>query len=97
MRHGSDGRRALLATGDPRAIAAFAAVVWLRRLVPLPWTESILPAGKVPLDPWPVAQPTSWLSRRDLVEPLATLRERGGLLVASVLTGEAQTPDDRAS
>ena len=94
MRHGSDGRRALLATGDAlAAIAAFAAVVWLRRLVPLPGTESVLPVGKVPLDPWP------WLALVALAallghalagtwsEPLATLRERGGLLVASVLTG----------
>ena len=94
MRHGSNGRRAFLATGDAlAAIAAFASVVWLRRLVPLPGTESVLPAGKVPLDPWP------WLVLVALAallghafagtwsEPLATLRERGGLLVASVLTG----------
>ncbi len=94
MRHGSDGRRALLATGDAfGAVAAFAAVVWLRRLVRLPGTESILPSDRVPLDPWP------WLALVALAallghalagtwsEPLATLRERGGLLVASVLTG----------
>ncbi len=94
MRHGTDGRRTLLATGDAlAAIAAFAAVVWLRRLVPLPGTESVLPIEKVPLAPWP------WLAVVALAallghalsgtwsEPLATLRERGGLLVATVLTG----------
>ncbi|MBK6407592.1 MAG: hypothetical protein IPF66_22790, partial [Holophagales bacterium] len=52
MRHGSASRRALLATGDALcAVVAFTAVVWLRRLVPLPGTESVLPAGKVPLEP----------------------------------------------
>ena len=84
----------LLATGDAlAAIAAFAAVVWLRRLVPLPGTESVLPVAKVPLEPWP------WLAVVALAallghalsgtwsEPLATLRKRGGLLVATVLTG----------
>jgi lipopolysaccharide/colanic/teichoic acid biosynthesis glycosyltransferase len=94
VRHGTDGRRTLLATGDAlAAIAAFAAVVWLRRLVPLPGTESVLPIEKVPLEPWP------WLAVVALAallghalsgtwsEPLATLRERGGLLVATVLTG----------
>ena len=94
MRHGSSGRRSLLAAGDALgAVAAFALVVWLRRLVPLPGTESVLPAGKVPLEPWP------WLALVALAallghalagtwsEPLATLRARGGLLVASVLTG----------
>ena len=94
MRHGSDGRRALLATGDALgAVAAFTAVVWLRRLVRLPGTESVLPADRVLLDPWP------WLALVALAallghalagtwsEPLATLRERGGLLVAAVLTG----------
>jgi hypothetical protein len=94
VRHGSDGRRALLATGDALgAVAAFTAVVWLRRLVRLPGTESVLPADRVLLDPWP------WLALVALAallghalagtwsEPLATLRERGGLLVAAVLTG----------
>lgn len=94
MRHGSASRSALLATGDALcAIAVFAAVVWLRRIVPLPLTESVLPAGKVPLEPWP------WLAVVALAallghvlagtwsEPLVTLRERGGLLVAAVLTG----------
>lgn len=94
MRHGSRGRRALLGAGDAlTAIAAFACVVWLRRLVPLPGTGGILPPEKVPLEPWP------WLAVVALAalaahalagtwsEPLTTLRERGGLLVASILTG----------
>lgn len=93
MRHGSGARRAVLGAGDAlAAVAAFAGVVWLRRLVPLPGTEGILPAGKVPLEPWP------WLALVALAalaahafagtwsEPLETLRERGGLLVASVLS-----------
>jgi lipopolysaccharide/colanic/teichoic acid biosynthesis glycosyltransferase len=94
VRHGSPARRALLACGDLlAAVAAFAAVVWLRRLVPIPGTDGILPAGKVPLEPWP------WLAVVGLAalvahalagtwsEPLETLRERGGLLVATALTG----------
>ena len=93
MRHGSGRRRALLAAGDAlAAVAAFAGVVWLRRLVPLPGTDGVLPPGTVPLDPWP------WLAVVALAallahslagtwsEPLAALRERGGLLVASVLS-----------
>ena len=93
MRHGTPGRRALLAAGDAlAAVAAFVAVVWFRRLVPVPFTEGVLPEGKVSLDPWP------WLAVVALSvlvaqafagtwsEPLATLRERGGLLVASVLS-----------
>lgn len=92
MRHGSRARRLLLAAGDALvAVAAFAGVVWLRRVVPLPGTEGVLPASKVPLDPWP------WLAIVAAVslvahalaatrsEPLGSLRERGGLLVASVL------------
>ena len=94
MRHGSAGRRALLAAGDAlSAVAAFTAVVWLRRLVPMPGTEGAHPAEKQTLEPWP------WLAVVALAaflahalagtwsEPLATLRERGGLLVASVLQG----------
>ena len=94
MRHGSAGRRTLLGAGDAlAAVAAFVAVVWLRRVVPLPGTDSLLPTGKVPLEPWP------WLAVVALSavlahalagtwsEPLSALRERGGLLVASVLTG----------
>ena len=54
MRHASPARRALLAAGDVlAAVVAFAAVVWLRRVVALPGTEGVLPAEKVPLDPWP--------------------------------------------
>ena len=92
MTHGSPARRALLAAGDALvAVAAFSAVVWLRRLVPLPATEGILPASKVPLDPWPwlaVVAAVSLLAHTLAAtrsEPLGSLRERGGLLVASVL------------
>lgn len=92
MRHGSVARRAVLAAGDALAgVAAFAAVVWLRRLVPLPGTDGILPAGKVPLEPWPwlAVVALSAVAAHALAgtfsEPLETLRERGGLLVATVL------------
>jgi lipopolysaccharide/colanic/teichoic acid biosynthesis glycosyltransferase len=92
VRHGSAGRRALLAAGDVlAAVAAFAAVVWLRRLVPLPGTDGMLPAGKVPLEPWPwllvvaIAALLAHALAATWSEPLAALRERGGLLVASVL------------
>lgn len=94
MRHGSPGRRALLALGDAlTAVAAYGAVVLLRRLVPIPLTEGILPAEKVPLGPWPwlTLVGASALVAHALAatwsEPLQTLKERGGLLVASVLTG----------
>ena len=94
MRHGSAGRRALLAAGDAlSAVAAFVAVVWLRRLVPLPGTETLLPADKVPLEAWPwlAVVALSALLANALAgtrsEPLPALRERGGLLVASVLAG----------
>jgi lipopolysaccharide/colanic/teichoic acid biosynthesis glycosyltransferase len=92
VRHGSAARRALLGAGDVlAAIGAFAAVVWLRRLVPLPGTDGLLPAGKVPLEPWPwllvvaLAALLAHALAATWSEPLATLRERGGLLVASVL------------
>ena len=94
MRHGSLRRSALLATGDALcAIAAFVAVVWLRRIVPLPWTESVLPVEKVPLEPWPwlavvaIAALLGHVLAGTWSEPLVTLRERGGLLVAAVLAG----------
>jgi lipopolysaccharide/colanic/teichoic acid biosynthesis glycosyltransferase len=73
-------------------VAAFASVVWLRRLVPLPFTDGILEPWKVPLGPWPwlLVVVLSALLAHALAgtwsEPLATLRERGGLLVATVLT-----------
>jgi lipopolysaccharide/colanic/teichoic acid biosynthesis glycosyltransferase len=94
VRHGSARRSALLATGDALcAIAAFVAVVWLRRIVPLPWTESVLPVEKVPLEPWPwlavvaIAALLGHVLAGTWSEPLVTLRERGGLLVAAVLAG----------
>jgi lipopolysaccharide/colanic/teichoic acid biosynthesis glycosyltransferase len=93
MKHGSSGRRALLALGDALAtVAAFASVVWLRRLVPLPFTDGVLEPWKVPLGPWPwlLVVVLSALLAHALAgtwsEPLATLKERGGLLVATVLT-----------
>lgn len=94
MTHGSAGRRSLLAAGDAlAAVAAFAAVVWLRRLAPIPGTDGVLPEGKVPLEPWPwlfvvaVAALLAHALAGTWSEPLAALRERGGLLVASVLSG----------
>jgi exopolysaccharide biosynthesis polyprenyl glycosylphosphotransferase len=87
------GRSALLAAGDASVAAgAFALIVVLRRALPLPGTLGTLPAPNVPLD-------AVWLAGIGLVtlaalwlagtydEPLASLRERGGLLVGAFLAG----------
>ena len=83
------GRTALLASGDAGVAAgAFSLIVALRRALPLPGTTGTLPAPNVPLDaPWLggialVALAAMWLAGT-YDEPLASLKERGGLLVGS--------------
>ncbi len=85
------GHRSLLALGDAlAATAVFALVVAVRRIVPLPGTLGTLPAGNLPLDAtWlgTVAAATLaalWLAGT-YDEPLASLKERGGLLVGTLL------------
>jgi exopolysaccharide biosynthesis polyprenyl glycosylphosphotransferase len=86
------GRTLLLAAGDGAvAIGLFAATVVVRREIRLPGAIGRLPAENVPLDPIP------WLAAVGLAaivalslavtwsEPLALVRERGGLLVSSLL------------
>ncbi len=92
---GAAGRTLLLMTGDALvACLAFAAVVWLRRNVPLPLTESLLPGEKLALDlPWLLGVAASALVSTSLAgtydEPPASVRERGGLLVSALLASAA--------
>ncbi|HEY3351016.1 MAG TPA: exopolysaccharide biosynthesis polyprenyl glycosylphosphotransferase [Thermoanaerobaculia bacterium] len=87
------GRTALLASGDVSVAAAlFAVIVAVRRVLPLPGTQGTLPAPNVPLDaPWLAGVALVTLSALWLAgtydEPLASLKERGGLLVAALLAG----------
>jgi exopolysaccharide biosynthesis polyprenyl glycosylphosphotransferase len=87
------GRTALLAAGDATvATGLFALVVVLRRALPLPGTLGTLPAPNVPLDaPWLAGVALVTLSALWLAgtydEPLASLKERGGLLVGTLLAG----------
>jgi lipopolysaccharide/colanic/teichoic acid biosynthesis glycosyltransferase len=87
------GRTALLAAGDAGLAAGlFALVVALRRVLPLPGTLGTLPAPNAPLDaPWLggialVTLGALWLAGT-YDEPLASLKERGGLLVGAFLAG----------
>jgi exopolysaccharide biosynthesis polyprenyl glycosylphosphotransferase len=87
------GRRALLAAGDAvLAVGLFALVVALRRVLPLPGTLGTLPVPNVPLDAvWLVGVALVTLAALWLAgtydEPLASLKERGGLLVGALLAG----------
>lgn len=90
---GRTGRRLLLMAGDALVAAlAFAGVVWVRRHVPLPLTASLLPAEKLPLQPFPwlLAVAASTLVSTSLAgtydEPSNSVRERGGLLVSALLS-----------
>jgi exopolysaccharide biosynthesis polyprenyl glycosylphosphotransferase len=87
------GRAALIAAGDAGVAAGlFSMVVAVRRVLPLPGTLGPLPASNAPLD-------FSWLLAVALVtvaslwlagtydEPLESLKERGGLFVATLLAG----------
>jgi exopolysaccharide biosynthesis polyprenyl glycosylphosphotransferase len=86
------GRSFLMMAGDSAvAVAVFAAVVWTRRLVPLPGTKGRLPEYNLSLAlfPWLVAVGVAALVALVLAgtydEPAASVRERGGLLVSSLL------------
>jgi exopolysaccharide biosynthesis polyprenyl glycosylphosphotransferase len=87
------GRGWLLAGGDACvAVGLFALVVVVRRLLSLPGTLGRLPASNLPLEPpWLalVAFATVaalWLAAT-YDEPLASVKERGGLLVAALVAG----------
>jgi len=73
------------------ACLAFAAVVWVRRNVPLPLTSSLLPEENLSLElfPWLLGVAASTLVSTSLAgtydEPAASVRERGGLLVSTFL------------
>jgi len=90
---GRTGRRLLLMAGDALgACLAFAAVVWVRRNVPLPLTSALLPEENLSLElfPWLLGVAASTLVSMSLAgtydEPAASVRERGGLLVSSLLS-----------
>ncbi len=80
------------------SLLVFAVVVWLRRHVPLPFTSSLLPEEKLPLDvfPWLAGLAASTLLATSLAgtydEPPASVRERGGLLVSALLAGTGLVP-----
>jgi exopolysaccharide biosynthesis polyprenyl glycosylphosphotransferase len=87
------GRGWLLVGGDACvAVSLFALVVVVRRLLSLPGTLGRLPASNLPLEPpWLalVAFATVaalWLAAT-YDEPLASVKERGGLLVAALVAG----------
>jgi exopolysaccharide biosynthesis polyprenyl glycosylphosphotransferase len=99
MRHGRDGRRLFLMAGDAAvSLLVFAAVVWLRRHVPLPFTSSLLPEEKLSLGvfPWLAGVAGATLLATALAgtydEPAASVRERGGLLVSALLSGTGLVP-----
>jgi exopolysaccharide biosynthesis polyprenyl glycosylphosphotransferase len=87
------GRTAFLAAGDVvLACGLFGLVVLFRRVLPLPGTLGTLPAGNVPLDAfWMSGVALATLAALWLAgtydEPLASLKERGGLLVGTLLAG----------
>jgi len=93
---GRAGRKLVLMAGDALvACLAFAAVVWLRRRVPLPLTASLLPDEKLTLQvfPWLLSVGVSALLSTSLAgtydEPAPSVRERGGLLVSAFLAAAA--------
>ena len=87
------GRGWLLAAGDVSvAVGLFALIVAARRLLPLPGTLGKLPASNLSLEfPWLalvgfVAVAALWLAGT-YDEPLASVKERGGLLVSALVAG----------
>ncbi|MFI5119444.1 MAG: exopolysaccharide biosynthesis polyprenyl glycosylphosphotransferase [Thermoanaerobaculia bacterium] len=87
------GRGWLLAAGDASvAVGLFALIVAVRRLFPLPGTLGKLPASHLPLEiPWLalvgfVTVVALWLAST-YDEPLASVKERGGLLVSALVAG----------
>ncbi len=87
----SGGRLALLAAGDAAvASGLFALVVAVRRALPIPGTLGPLPPGNLPLDPtWlgtvAVASVAALWLAGTYDEPLASLKERGGLFVGTLV------------
>jgi exopolysaccharide biosynthesis polyprenyl glycosylphosphotransferase len=87
------GRGWLLAGGDACvAVGLFALVVVVRRLLSLPGTLGRLPASNLPLEPqWLVLVAFATVAALWLAatydEPLASVKERGGLLVAALVAG----------
>lgn len=82
------GRVLLLMAGDALvALGSYSAIVWIRRVVPLPWTVGLLPVYNAPLDPFPwllgvaVAAVAGLHLAGTYDEPIAAVRERGGFLV----------------
>lgn len=75
------------------AILSFALIVWIRRLIRFPGTISRLPFTNVSLEffPWLVGIAAAALISLYLVgtydEPAQSVRDRGGLLIASILVG----------
>jgi len=86
------GRTLVLAVGDGLvAVTAFSSAVLFRREVRIPWAAGLLPPEKFPLDlPTLAVVLSAALAALALAvtrdEALRTVRERGGLLVASLLT-----------
>jgi exopolysaccharide biosynthesis polyprenyl glycosylphosphotransferase len=87
------GRGLLLAGGDACvAVCLFALVVVVRRLLSLPGTLGRLPASNLPLElPWLALVAFATVAALWLAgtydEPLASVKERGGLLVAALVAG----------
>jgi exopolysaccharide biosynthesis polyprenyl glycosylphosphotransferase len=87
------GRALLIGAGDVAlGILVFVATVWIRRTLHLPGTRTLLPAEKAPIDffPWLLIVGGTVLISLFLAgtydETAKSVRERGGLLVASALT-----------
>jgi lipopolysaccharide/colanic/teichoic acid biosynthesis glycosyltransferase len=83
----------MLVVGDALvSVGVFVGIVVFRRMIRLPGTIGRLPAYKVPLDvfPWLLIVALAALVSLYLVatyeEPAASVRERGGLLVAAILS-----------
>jgi exopolysaccharide biosynthesis polyprenyl glycosylphosphotransferase len=86
------GRKLMMMAGDAAAgVGTFALVVWTRRLLQLPGTAGKLPASNISLEtPWLLGVALSVLVALSLAgtydEPASSVKERGGLLVSSLLS-----------
>ncbi|MEO6327018.1 MAG: exopolysaccharide biosynthesis polyprenyl glycosylphosphotransferase [Thermoanaerobaculia bacterium] len=88
-----EGRVFIMMVGDALiAVLSFSATVWLRRLIKMPGTIGRLPVENASLElfPWLLAVAGAALISLYIVgtydEPAASVKERGGLLVASLVT-----------
>lgn len=86
------GRILLLMAGDALVAAgSYAAIVWFRRVVPLPGTIGLLPVHNAPLDlfPWLLGVAVAAVAALHLAgtydEPISSVRERGGFLIAMLV------------